>query len=389
MIPLAVTGRASPLLRRTAIGRVTRTAVATESRRDHVWLGAYLHEDLAGYAAALIAGLLSPADQLRAPVPIVDRIPAFDHLDDGDVVAVHPTGYVRTLYRRNSPHNAIFATDRCNSYCLMCSQPPKDVDDRDRIAEHLRLVDLIDPATRELGVTGGEPTLLKGDLIRLIRHCKERLPSTALHVLSNGRLFYYGSFARAIAEVDHPDLVLGIPLYSDLDYLHDHVVQCRGAFDETVVGLQNLARYDVGVEIRVVVHRLTYERLPELAAFIYRNFPFALHVALMGVEPIGLAVANLRDLWIDPWEYREQLEDAVLMLDDRGMAISVYNHQLCVVPESLRRFCRRSISDWKNEYLPICEECTLRSECGGFFASSIQRGVAPRVTPFTAAPEGP
>lgn len=351
---------------------------------SHVWIGDHFNGSLAGYAAALITESLRPAQLVGASIPIVDGI-ACAHLGDGDVVAVHASGYVRTLYRRNSPHNAIFATDRCNSYCVMCSQPPKDVDDTDRIAEHLRLVDLIDPSTSELGITGGEPTLLKDDLIQLLRHCKVRLPSTALHVLSNGRLFRYGSFARAVANVSHPDLTFGIPIYSDLDYLHDYVVQCKGAFDDTVVGLQNLGRYHVNVEIRVVVHRLTCERLPEIAAFIYRNLPFAVHVALMGLEPMGFAAANIRDLWIDPWAYRERLEAAVRFLDDRGMAVSIYNHQLCAVPSAVRGFCRRSISDWKNAYLPACAPCSARSECGGFFASSIQRRVLPTVRPFVTA----
>ena len=181
------------------------------------------------------------------------------------------------------------------------------------------------------------------------------------------------AFARQLGAIDHPDLMLGIPLYSDLDYDHDHVVQARGAFEQTIIGLQNLARYGVPVEIRVVVHALTSERLPELAEFIYRNVTFADHVTFMGLEMMGFSVPNVSDLWIDPWDYREKLEDAVLSLADRGMTVSIYNHQLCTLPRSVWPFARRSISDWKNEYLPECEACAVRSACGGFFASCLQR----------------
>jgi len=34
--------------------------------------------------------------------------------------------------------------------------------------EHLRLIELIDPENPYLGITGGEPTLLKDDLLTLI-----------------------------------------------------------------------------------------------------------------------------------------------------------------------------------------------------------------------------
>ena len=105
-----------------------------------------------------------------------------------------------------------------------------------------------------MSITGGEPTLFKDDFLQLVSACKTHLPSTALHILTNGRLFYYDGFARQLGAIDHPDLMLGIPLYSDLDYHHDHVVQARGAFDQTMIGLQNLGRYGVPVEIRVVVH---------------------------------------------------------------------------------------------------------------------------------------
>jgi His-Xaa-Ser system radical SAM maturase HxsC len=305
--------------------------------------------------------------------PLVHSTIEFEYLAEGDVVAVDPSGFVRTLYRKASPHNFILVTDQCNSFCLMCSQPPKQVDDFDRIGEHLRLIDLIDPETRELGITGGEPTLFNDDFLRLVGHCKERLPNTALHVLTNGRLFYYREFARRLGDVAHPDLVLGIPVYSDVDSEHDYVVQAKGAFEETVLGLQHLGRYDVPVEVRVVVHRQTYRRLPRLAEFVARNFPFAAHVALMGMEMFGFVHRNFDELWIDPHDYQRELLEAAEILTFAGLYTSVYNHQLCVLERKLWPLARRSISDWKNIYLAECERCALRDECGGLFQSAAKK----------------
>ena len=101
---------------------------------------------------------------------------------------------------------------------------------------------------------------------------------------------------------------MGIPLYSDIDVKHDYVVQAKGAFDETILGLYNLARCEVPIEIRVVVHKQTYRRLPQLAEFIYRNLPFASHVALMGMEMFGYVHLNLDTLWIDPFDYQRELK---------------------------------------------------------------------------------
>jgi His-Xaa-Ser system radical SAM maturase HxsC len=267
----------------------------------------------------------------------------------------------------------------------MCSQPPRKVDDSWRIGEMLETIALIDRDTEALGITGGEPTLLGEGFLAVLRACKEQLPATAVHVLSNGRLFRYGSLASEVAGIAHKDLMIGVPVYADNAAQHDYVVQAKGAFEDTVLGLLNLGRYQVPVEIRVVLHQHTYARLPQLAEFIYRNLTFASHVTFMGLEMMGFAVSNLDSLWIDPWDYRRQLEEATLFLAARGMNVSIYNHQLCTVPESVWPFCRQSISDWKNDYLPECEPCSERAQCGGFFTSAIQRRVSAHIHPLTNA----
>ena len=371
-------------VRQPIIARVTTAALPPgEGRRDAAlfWNEAGCPPDTSGYLAVLTPQI---APDWAVAAPLVHSLPQLDYLGNGDVVYIAENGFVRTLYRRQSPHNFILVTDQCNSFCLMCSQPPKAIDDFERIHEHLRLVDLIDPDTRELGITGGEPTLFKDDFLRLIRHCKEKLSRTALHVLTNGRLFYYRDFARRLAEIAHPDLMLGIPLYSDVDSQHDYVVQAMGAFEETVIGLHNLARYEIPVEIRVVIHLQTYRRLPQLAEFIARNFPFAAQVALMGMEMFGFVKANFKQLWIDPVDYQAELREAVETLNMAGMHVSIYNHQLCVLECSLWPFARKSISDWKNIYLEACQPCAVREQCGGLFQSA-ERHHSAHIRPLRAS----
>ena len=148
------------------------------------------------------------------------------------------------------------------------------------------------------------------------------------------------------------------------------MVQAKGAFDETIRGILNLKSYSQKVEIRVVLHKQTYERLPELARFIARNFQFVDHVALMGLEITGFTRANLDELWIDPLDYQDQLKEAVHILTRAGIRTSIYNLQLCLLPKSLWEFSVKSISDWKNKYYPECSGCSERHGCGGFFESS-------------------
>lgn len=312
----------------------------------------------------------------RQPVhPDVWPVPeSLDHLSDGDIVRISPrSGELWVMYRRESTSNSMLLTERCNSYCVMCSQPPKAGDDGHLVRAYLDAIPLMSADTRELGITGGEPTLLGERLLDVIRQCKEHLPNTALHLLSNGRLFNYLTLCQAVASIGHPELMVGIPLYSDIPHRHDFVVQADGAFDQTVRGMMNLARCGVSVEIRVVLHRQTVDHLPQFARFVARNFPFVDHVALMGLEMTGFVRMNLESLWIDPVDYQYQLRQAVAHLQNHGLNVSIYNHQLCVLDQELWPVARKSISDWKNEYRDECQGCVVRDQCGGFFASSSVR----------------
>ena len=316
-----------------------------------------------------------------------DQIPVpndLEYLSTGDIVCINRhAGEIRVLYRRGSLHNVLFFTERCNSRCLMCSQPPRAVDDGYLVEEILEAIPLMSPDTKDLCITGGEPTLLGNKFLNVIEATKRWLPKTSLHVLSNGRLFSLG-FAGDIAAIHHPDLMIGIPLYSDIASKHDFVVQARGAFDQTIRGIMNLERCKQRVEIRFVIHKETFERLPQTARFIARNLPFVDQVALMGLEITGFTKTNLDALWIDPVYCQSQLREAVRELNDSHLKVMIYNHQLCILDRELWPFARRSISDWKNIYMPECEPCILRTDCGGFFASAPVR-YSKHVKPFTEA----
>jgi MoaA/NifB/PqqE/SkfB family radical SAM enzyme len=91
-------------------------------------------------------------------------------------------------------------------------------------------------------------------------------------------------------------MMVGIPIYSDVSTIHDYVVQSDGAFDETIRGILNLKRYGQKVEIRIVVHRQSYARLPQLAEFLARNLTFVDHVALMGLEITGFYKSRMQSV---------------------------------------------------------------------------------------------
>lgn len=292
----------------------------------------------------------------------------------GDILVVRGRS-VRSIFRVESEYNSIFATQRCNSNCLMCSQPPIDLDDTyENYLAWEYAIDLIEIDLKFINITGGEPTILGEKLVILINKLLDKFPNIIIDLLSNGRLPAKDSFIIILKEIREPNRVIfAIPLYSDIYKQHDYIVQAKDAFYQTSLGIHKLANLGFLIEIRVVLHELTTERLFPLATFVHKNFPFIYHITFMGLEIIGYTKANKDKLIIkDNDQSLINLEKAINYLDKWDYNASIYNTPLCHLPESLWSYARQSISDWKNSYHVDCNKCSQKNNCAGFFSWNLK-----------------
>lgn len=273
----------------------------------------------------------------------------------------------------NSNDNTLFTTSQCNNRCIMCCQPPLTADDIDELYQEN--IERVKNAPKELpmiGITGGEPTLLGNKLITLVSLIRKQLPNTEIHILSNGRAFIDGNYTNRLAEAGGNKLVVGVPFHSDYYNDHDVIAGCKGAFNETMIGLYNLAACGVCIELRIVMNALNYMRFLPMAQYIHRNLSFVGWIAFMGMEYIGYAVKHSKNIWIEPKEYMPQLTAAVKYLTEWNYDVNIYNIPLCLIPEQYHRFAVKSISDWKNMFLDSCSQCSLKNNCCGLFSTSIK-----------------
>ncbi|MDC1452633.1 radical SAM protein, partial [Vicingaceae bacterium] len=211
-----------------------------------------------------------------------------NHIRVGDIISVNGNS-IRSLFRPYSPHNSIFATVRCNSNCLMCSQPPLDYDDTKEYYYMWKYaISLMPDDVRFIGITGGEPMLMGDYLVGLINDLTDKFPKIKIDILSNGRTQSKSITKELLAKIKSPSSVIfAIPLYSDFYQEHDHIVQAKDAFYQTILGIHNLASLGFKIEIRIVLHLLSLKRLDKLADFIHLNFPFVYHITFMGLEIVG------------------------------------------------------------------------------------------------------
>ena len=293
-----------------------------------------------------------------------------DKLDEGDCVRIDKDGTITVVWEKKSPTNSLLLTEMCDCRCLMCPQPPK-VHDRTltEISKHiLNLVKI--ESNQTLCLTGGEPTLLKEDFFDILGVINKKHPKSTVMMLTNGKSFANFEFTKRFVSLRPKNFLTCVSMHSDVDEVHDRIVGVKDSFYKTAIGLQNLARFWEKIEIRVVVSRINVHRLESIATFIQRNFPFIFHCTFMGMEITGLANDNYETVWIDPHEYRDELSRAIRVLSRAGITVSIYNIPLCLINLKSWSFARQSISGWKNDYLPICEGCSVKSRCCGIFTTS-------------------
>ncbi len=290
-------------------------------------------------------------------------------MEDGAIVRIED-GTLFITIRPSSNAQTLFFTSKCNHYCLMCSEPPQTANDDYLISDNLKIIELLDKDLEVIGISGGEPTLLGDNFIKIVKKIREELPETTIRVLTNGRAYTNEKFVKELADVAGEYLVSEIPLYNAYYAKHDYIVQARNAFFETIEGFYNCAKHGLRTDVRIVISKQNYNDLDDLIYFIYKNIPFVEHIALMGLEYIGFAVNNIRDIHVSPLDYREQLKDAIHLSRKYSLNVSIYNLPLCLVHEDVRRYAQQSISDWKNEFSDVCDGCAVKDQCSGMFTST-------------------
>ncbi|MBR2786020.1 MAG: His-Xaa-Ser system radical SAM maturase HxsC, partial [Clostridia bacterium] len=208
--------------------------------------------------------------------------------------------------------------------------------------------------------------------IKLVASCKEYLSDTEFLLLSNGRVFADKTFTIEFKKSMPEVIRIGIPIYADNEELHDGITRAKGSFKQAIVGIKNLIKEDIDVEIRIVVMKQNYKYLQDIASFIANEIPEVKMVNIMALEMSGNAYLNREKVWIEFEEIKRYLYDACIKLISNGIVTNLYNFPLCMLNEKLYSISHRSITDYKIRYQEECEDCTAKDICGGFFNTTIK-----------------
>ncbi|MFW9876419.1 MAG: His-Xaa-Ser system radical SAM maturase HxsC [Candidatus Thorarchaeota archaeon] len=352
------------------LGKITYKKKPYLQRRNYVFI-TDKPKDIRGYKGIILKqAKYDPTFLNKTPVLFDIKESDIKEFQENDIIFVDRNGKYRIVWDINSEENCLLLTESCNCRCQMCPQPlQKHNKSYFMIAK--KILSLLDPnETKTICLTGGEPTLFEDEFFEILRICKKKFSQSYIILLTNGKKFSNFNFTKKMTKIGLKKLLICISMHADTDDLHDHIVGVKGSFSHTINGLYNLAKFKHQIEIRFVISQLNYKRMESFSHFLFRNFPFLVHVAFMGMEVIGYALNNYEKIWIDPFLYRLELKNAVLDLNRKAMNVSIYNIPYCLLERDTWSFARQSISPWKNDFLKICSNCSFKHECCGIFTTS-------------------
>lgn len=295
-------------------------------------------------------------------------------LEPGNFIRVDEyDGAIKLLFTGDIPDRTLFLSAKCNSNCIMCpySTVYRNQSEYEPLENQMRYIELMDPLTDYICITGGEPTLSGEYFLSILKAIKRHFDSPIVHILTNGRTFYYEDFYLAFRKVRPYKTLLGIPIYGDNAALHDSITRADGSFEQTTKGLDLMHRYGEHIEIRIVVSGLNYFALPDLAGMICKRYPNIRHVCIMGLEMLGNARINKDSVWIPYDKIMPYIESASDILLKSAIPVQLYNFPLCSISKKYQSLYVKSISGYKIVYPEECNTCLEKEMCGGFFNSTV------------------
>lgn len=287
-------------------------------------------------------------------------------------------------------------TMACNERCPFCNVPVEDYPSPTPAEDETmrELDEFVRSGERTLTISGGEPTLLRKRLLRVIAEARGRgVP----HVeLQTNAVLVTPALAGELAAAGLTSAF--VSLLSHLPAQHDALAGLPGAFAPCLAGIDALLDAGVRVTLNPVVARSTQALLPDYIRFVLERLPRVRSVSLSAVQPHGRA-AHDPTLLPDYDVLAPMVREARGLAEARGLELL---NPYCGLPacvgwaDGLARSVEaieardggwRTTPGIENRgdktHGPDCARCVLRPVCGGawraYWETREGRGLAPPV----------
>ena len=248
----------------------------------------------------------------------------------------------------------------CNNNCIMCTAimpPSKDY----KQPPAKEIVDKIDRIKDDsITITGGEPSI-REDIFTILEHINKNYPNKKINFITNSNVFYYNDVVKRYKKIKN--LYVISELHADNEELHDKITQTEGSFKYAFQGIKNLLEDNFKVEFRIVISKLNYKNVPEIAKLIIKEFSLIDRVVIFPIDIIGNAFKNKNEVVVKYSELIPFVEKALDKLIEAN--VKLYHIPYCVIDEKYYKFIEKGITvlDRRVALADVCKGCEFEEDC--------------------------
>jgi len=260
---------------------------------------------------------------------------------------------------------------KCNNRCSSCIMESMNSNLEKDLETIKKEIDIITENLNHIEFNGGEPTLNK-NLFEIIRYTLEKKPSIEITLITNSRIFSLPAYVKKLKALDIKNFKICTTLYGNNSKIHDAITRTPKSFEQQIKGIRNLLNGGIKIELRIVINKINYTSLEEMAHFIITNFnnkDFIL-INFISMKIFGESYKNKDIVSVKILETTPFVEKAIELLQKEKFNIRLSHFPHCVLEDKFWNTLA-GITAEKEEivFLSQCKSCKKRKVCSRIWKS--------------------
>lgn len=256
----------------------------------------------------------------------------------------------------------------CNNNCISCPVSRGGYTRNPSLEEIKNEIDKVLCFSDYIELNGGEPTLRK-DIFEILTYIEKR-GAKEIGFLTNAQMFYYEKYTQQISKIKNIKIITTI--YGHNPKIHDAVTRTPNSFRYKIVGIKNLIKFNVKLELRILLHKMNYKHFEEIINFLIKAFnkDDFVRVVIMNPKLTENAAKYKKTVAEKVTEISKILEKPLKKLINAGYMVALYHFPHCILPKTLQGFSLGFTSFYPEAiFVDQCKDCSKRQACSKIWAS--------------------